>query len=71
METDESRSEEALRAELAALRADHRALDAEIAELAGGPLGDQLMLRRLKKRKLALRDEIARIEDELTPDIIA
>ncbi len=33
--------------------------------------GDQLALRRLKKQKLALKDQIARLEDQLTPDIIA
>ena len=42
-----------------------------IGALEERPLPDQLTLRRLKKRKLALKDAIARIEDELTPDIIA
>lgn len=60
-----------LRARLAALKTEHRALDARIAALAESLLVDQLELRRLKKRKLCLRDEIARLGDEITPDIIA
>lgn len=64
------KTEQALRAELAALRAEHRDLDAAIAALEGGP-ADALSLRRLKKKKLMLRDRIARIEDMLYPDIIA
>jgi hypothetical protein len=58
-------------AELRELRRQHRELDEEIAELSRTALGDQLMLKRLKKRKLQLKDEIARIEDKLYPDIIA
>lgn len=61
----------AKRARLAALRTEHRRLDEAIEAIASDPLADQLDLRRLKKKKLALRDEIARLEDELTPDIIA
>lgn len=53
------------------LRIEHRDLDAAIIALGqGGPI-DQLQLARLKKRKLKLRDEIAQIEDQLIPDIIA
>jgi hypothetical protein len=59
------------RAKLAALRTEHRSLDDRIAALSESVLSDQLELRRLKKRKLALRDEITRLEDEITPDIIA
>lgn len=62
---------EVLKARLEGLRVEHRDLDEAIAALSENPLSDMLMLRRLKKRKLALKDEIARIEDELTPDIIA
>lgn len=58
-------------ARLGVLRIEHRDLDTAIAALAGaGPI-DQLQLARLKKRKLRLRDEIAALEDELIPDIIA
>lgn len=60
-----------LRARLATLRTEHRALDDWIGALMAAPFVDQLEIRRLKKRKLALRDEIVRIEDQLTPDIIA
>lgn len=63
--------EEILRVELAALRREHRDLDEAITALDEAGRGDALTLRRLKKRKLALKDRIARIEDELTPDIIA
>jgi hypothetical protein len=58
-------------ARLGVLRIEHRDLDSAIAALSReGPL-DQLQLARLKKRKLLLRDEIAAIEDQLIPDIIA
>ncbi|SES68257.1 YdcH family protein [Oceanicella actignis] len=63
--------EETLRLKLAHLRAEHRDLDAAIEAMHARPAPDMLAIRRLKKRKLALRDEIARIEDLLTPDIIA
>jgi hypothetical protein len=53
------------------LRSEHRDLDTVIARLAEqGPL-DQLHLQRLKKRKLRLKDEIARLESRLIPDNIA
>ena len=63
--------EDVLRAQLNGLRGEHRALDDEISALSGSPLADQLAIRRLKKRKLHLKDEIKRIEDALYPDIIA
>lgn len=63
--------EEALKAELVELRNEHRRLDAEIAGLEEGGARDRLTLQRMKKRKLALKDRIARIEDQLYPDIIA
>jgi len=53
------------------LRLDHRDLDAAIDALRAAPNHDELMLARLKKRKLRLRDEIAAIEDLLVPDIEA
>lgn len=53
------------------LRQEHRGLDEEIqALIASGPV-DQLHLTRLKKRKLALRDQITKLEDDIVPDIIA
>ena len=63
--------EEVLRVELAVLRREHRDLDDAIEALENARRADQLQLRRLKKQKLALKDKIARIEDQLTPDIIA
>jgi hypothetical protein len=56
---------------LVKLRADHRALDEEIVSLENDGGADQLMIRRLKKKKLALKDQITKIEDQLLPDIIA
>lgn len=56
---------------IAALEVEHRDLDDVIARLVGNPLQDQLQLRRLKKRKLLLKDSIARLRDRIIPDIIA
>ena len=64
-------SEAAAIARLEHLRSEHRDLDAAIEALRDNPGSDQLQLARLKKRKLRLRDEIAMIEDQLVPDIIA
>lgn len=58
-------------ARLIILRVDHRDLDTAIAALLDKPMIDQLQLARLKKRKLRLRDEIAMLEGQLIPDIIA
>lgn len=58
-------------AKLLRLRQEHRDLDAAIEALRATPSLDQLQLARLKKRKLRLRDEIALLEDQLIPDIIA
>ncbi len=63
--------EQVLRVRLEVLRDEHRDLDEAIAALEDRRSGDPLTLKRLKKKKLRLKDEIARIEDELTPDIIA
>jgi hypothetical protein len=63
--------ESILRAELARLQQEHRDLDAAIEALSDAPGRDQIQVQRLKKRKLVLRDRIAFIEDQLTPDIIA
>lgn len=63
--------EQALRAKLAELMQEHRDLDAAIGAMADQGVKDQLQVTRLKKRKLQLKDQIARIEDALLPDIIA
>ena len=60
-----------MRKRLAGLRVEHRDLDAAINALSASDSQDQLQVARLKKRKLRLRDQIALIEDYLTPDIIA
>jgi hypothetical protein len=53
------------------LRLAHRTLDEAITELSGTHAGDQLEIRRLKKRKLRLKDMIHRLESELIPDLNA
>jgi len=53
------------------LRQKHRDLDAAIEALRARAESDQLQIARLKKRKLRLKDEIAQLEDDLIPDIIA
>jgi len=60
-----------MRKRLAGLRIEHRDLDAAINALVGADSQDQLQIARLKKRKLRLKDQIAIMEDYLTPDIIA
>ena len=61
---------EVLAIQLEVLRQEHRDLDLAISVLAEKGI-DQLAVKRLKKKKLLLKDQIARFEDELTPDIIA
>jgi len=56
---------------IAELRIQHRDLDDAIARMAEAPFVDQLQLRRLKKRKLRLKDEIAWWESRLIPDLDA
>jgi hypothetical protein len=68
MTNDEER---VLREQLARLLQEHRDLDAAIEALVTSPGSDLIQIQRLKKRKLILRDKIRRIEDQLTPDIIA
>ncbi len=63
--------ERELREQLARLQQEHRDLDAAISALAMSPGSDVIQVQRLKKRKLILRDKIRRIEDQITPDIIA
>ena len=64
-------TEEEMRKRLAVLKTDHRDLDAAIDALRQTGSTDQLQIARLKKRKLALKDQISMIEDALLPDIIA
>lgn len=72
MSSEVTRPDEvALRAKLAELTQEHRDLDNAIAALTESGARDQLQLTRLKKRKLQLKDEIAKINDRLLPDIIA
>ena len=66
-----SEEQRAIRARLADMREEHRALDAAIDALHDSTTIDTLQLARLKKRKLALKDEITWLEDQITPDIIA
>lgn len=63
--------EEMLRIRLEVLRQEHRDLDDAIAALQESARADALTLRRLKKQKLALKDQIVKLEDQLIPDIIA
>ncbi len=60
-----------LETELSRLKEEHRDLDGAIDALEQIVAGDQLQIQRLKKRKLVLKDRIAYLEDQLTPDIIA
>ena len=69
--TNELNFEEMLRIRLGVLKREHRDLDDAIHALEASARADQLTLRRLKKQKLALKDQIVKIEDQLIPDIIA
>lgn len=60
-----------LKENLLKLRDEHRMLDAEISALETTAELNQLQIKRLKKRKLLLKDQISVVEDKLTPDIIA
>jgi hypothetical protein len=62
---------QALTDELAHLRQEHRDLDDAILALESLGSPDKLQIQRLKKRKLMLKDDISRLSDRLTPDIIA
>jgi len=64
-------SDVAIERRLAALREEHQDLSDSIEALEERPQPDMLQIARLKRRKLALKDEIVRLEDLLMPDIIA
>jgi hypothetical protein len=63
--------EREVRSRLAELRQEHRDLDEAIAAMLEATATDTIRIQRLKKRKLALKDRIAALEDQLFPDIIA
>lgn len=67
----DSLQEVQLRGKLRALEQEHRELDVQIAEIEVSGSSDQLHLRRLKKMKLALKDQIKMVEAQIIPDIIA
>jgi len=60
-----------IRGKIEALKVEHRDLDDIIARLARDPNLDELQIRRLKRRKLLLKDQIALLESQLVPDILA
>jgi hypothetical protein len=62
---------EAIQARLLELQIEHQDLDEVVRRLNEQPYVDQLLLRRLKKRKLQLKDQIARLKSELIPDLDA
>jgi hypothetical protein len=64
-------SDQAVKVQIQHLRQDHQDLDAAIQALADTALPDMLLIARLKRKKLQMRDQIAQLEDRLTPDIIA
>jgi hypothetical protein len=49
----------------------HRAIDQELIDLQAHPWGDRLLIQRMKKKKLRLRDGIERLKDDLIPDLDA
>lgn len=65
------KNDDVLRVELEVFKQEHRDLDEAITALAEKGTSDRLTIQRLKKKKLRLKDIISRIEDRLTPDIIA
>ncbi len=71
MDNDNNDNIEALRQRLAELKSEHRDLDDVIAHIGETAPFDQVQIKRLKKRKLLLKDQIAHIESKLLPDIIA
>jgi len=70
-QTDSEPSEAELKELLENLRTEHRRIDTEIKALIETGVADMLKVRRMKKIKLSLKDQITFIENQLTPDIIA
>jgi hypothetical protein len=71
MNSSQMNHEDVQRIRLEVLKREHRDLDQAIQALEEQGRADVLTIRRLKKQKLALKDQIRAIEDDITPDIIA
>ena len=63
--------EAAIRLRLSVATRDHADLDVAIRAMMSEPMPDLMVIGRFKRKKLILKDEIARLRDQLTPDIIA
>lgn len=66
-----SAEEAAIRRRLSELQLDHNDLEVAIQAIGLSPVPDMMVISRLKRKKLSLKDEIQRLKDQLTPDIIA
>lgn len=64
-------ADDAIQQRIEELLLEHRDLDIAIKVLADSPGHDQLQLRRMKKRKLLLKDQIAHLQSQITPDVPA
>jgi len=69
--TDEELSQEELLTLLKKLKAEHRAIDNEIKAITETGVTDMLKIKRMKKIKLSIKDKLAYVENQVTPDIIA
>lgn len=70
-ENDNLSLEEQMRERLVWLREEHRRIDNEITALMDTGVADVIKIKRMKKIKLSMKDQIAYLENQLTPDIIA
>ena len=68
---DSTETTEAIERRIVELRQEHRDLDLAISVLVSTPVHDELQLKRFKKRKLLLKDQISFLEAQLTPDVPA
>jgi len=71
IERPSMRDAESLKRRIAELQNEHRSLDRTIEAIAAAPLLDELQIRRLKKRKLQIKDAIVLLQMQLTPDVPA
>jgi hypothetical protein len=62
---------ETIKCKITAMQIEHRDLDVVITKLSEKPYPDQLQLKRLKKRRLKLKDVITKLKEQLVPDILA